>query len=145
MLVMAGCGTFGQKDSTADWPVEKLFEVAKNANRERSHQYALDILSKLQARYPYSRESQQGDLEIAYAYYKLNEADQSVAAANRFIQRYPNSENVDYAYYLRGLAHFNDDLNLLNRLMGQDDLSTRDPTSARSSFNDLKTLSLIHI
>jgi outer membrane protein assembly factor BamD len=47
---------------------------------------------------------------VAYAHYKDNEKASAIAAADRFIKLHPNHANVDYAYYLRGLANFNDDL-----------------------------------
>jgi outer membrane protein assembly factor BamD len=46
---------------------------------------------------------------------------------------------VDYAYYLKGLANFNEDLGLLGHVSGQD-LSERDPKAARDSFDAFKEL-----
>ncbi len=63
---------------------------------------------------------------VAYAYYKDNEPISAIAACDRFIKLHPNHPNVDYAYYLKGLANFNDDLGLLGNLVEQD-MSERDP------------------
>ena len=62
-----------------------------------------------------------------------------IAASERFIKLHPNHPNVDYAYFLRGLANFNDDLGLLGSYAGQD-MSERDPKSARDAFNAFKDL-----
>ena len=55
---------------------------------------------------------------------------QAIAAAERFIKLHPNHINVDYAYYLKGLANFNDDLGLMGivseKILNQD-MSERDP------------------
>jgi outer membrane protein assembly factor BamD len=52
---------------------------------------------------------------------------------------HPNHPNVDYAYYLKGLANFNDDLGLLGNLVDQD-MSERDPRAARDAFLAFKEL-----
>src|SRR4030065_342750 len=52
---------------------------------------------------------------------------------------YPTHPTVDYAYYLKGLANFNDDLGLLGNLVNQD-LSERDPRAARDAFLAFKEL-----
>ena len=49
---------------------------------------------------------EQAQLEIAYAYYKYDEPDLAIAAADRFIKIYPRHENVDYAWYLKGLVNY---------------------------------------
>jgi len=46
---------------------------------------------------------------------------------------------VDYAYYLKGLATFNEDLGLFGHVSDQD-LSERDPKAAKESFDSLKEL-----
>mgnify|MGYP000420311130 CR=1 FL=1 len=63
----------------------------------------------------------------------------AIAACERFVKLHPNHPNVDYAYYLKGLANFNEDLGLLGALANQD-LSERDTKAARASFNTFKEL-----
>ena len=86
-----------------------------------------------------SSSGEQGQLEIAYAYYKQNEQASAVAATERFVKLHPNHPNVDYAHYLKGLAYFNEDLGLLGR-MARQDRTERDPKSARDSFDAFKEL-----
>jgi outer membrane protein assembly factor BamD len=62
-----------------------------------------------------------------------------VAAAERFMKLHPNHPSVDYAYYLKGLAYFNEDLGLLSKISHQDP-TERDPKSARDSFDAFKDL-----
>ena len=76
---------------------------------------------------------------MAYAYYRQKEVESTIAACDRFIRLHPNHPNVDYAYYLKGLANFNEDLGLLGYVSMQD-LTERDPKAARESFDALKTL-----
>jgi outer membrane protein assembly factor BamD len=63
-----------------------------------------------------------------------------VAACERFIRLHPQHPNVDYAYYLKGLANFVEDQSFLAKLSDQD-MSERDPKAAREAFEAFKELS----
>ena len=63
----------------------------------------------------------------------------AIAACDRFIRTYPNSTNVDYAYYLKGLVNFREDQGLFGYVIEQD-LSERDPKMTRESFGAFKEL-----
>lgn len=106
---------------------------------EGGYEKAIKYFESLEARYPYGRYAQQAQLEVAYAYYKNNEPVSAVAACERFIKLHPNHPNVDYAFYLKGLVNFNEDLGLLGAIASQD-MSERDPKAARESFESFKEL-----
>ena len=113
-VLVGACGLLPDAaDETKGWSAQKLYTEAKDELNNRNYEQAIKYYEKLEARYPYGRFAQQAQLEIAYAYYKDNEPAQAVAAAERFIKLHPNHPNVDYAYYLKGLANFNDDLGWL--------------------------------
>lgn len=140
-LLLAGCsGIPDMSDETVGWSAQKLYTEAKESMGDGAWDRAIKMFEKLEARYPYGRYAQQAQLEVAYAYYKSNEQASAVAACERFIKLHPNHPNVDYAYYLKGLAYFNEDLGLLGTLSNQD-LSERDPKAARESFETFKALS----
>ena len=128
-----------QTDETKGWSANKLYSEAKNKLNDGSYTEAIKYYEKLEARYPYGRYAQQAQLEIAYAYYKDKEMASAISAAERFIKLHPNHPRVDYAYYLKGLANFNDDLGFLGSYTGQD-MTERDPKSARESFAAFKDL-----
>jgi outer membrane protein assembly factor BamD len=141
-LLVAGCGMFGggkEIDPTKDWSVSKLYSEARSLLMERSYADAIKMYEKLEARYPYGRYAQQAQLEVAYAHFKDNEPAAAIAAADRFIKLHPNHPSVDYAYYLKGLANFNDDLGLMH-IISRQDLSERDPKAAREAFEAFKDL-----
>lgn len=102
---LAGCASIDE-DLTADWSAEKLYEEAKSALDGKSYQTAIEYYETLEARYPFGRYAQQAQIEGAYAYYKSDQPDSAIAAADRFIKLHPQHESVDYAYYLKGLASF---------------------------------------
>jgi outer membrane protein assembly factor BamD len=137
---LGACGLLpGEVDETRGWSAAKLYSEARSDLNDRNYEGAVKLYEKLEARYPYGRFAQQAQIEIAYAYYKDGEIESSVAAADRFIKLHPNHPNVDYMYYLKGLANFNDDLGILGFVSGQD-MSERDPKAARSAFDAFKDL-----
>lgn len=140
LVLLAGCGLLPeQSDETAGWSANKLYAEAKAAMGEGAYDKAIKYFEKLEARYPYGRYAQQAQLEVAYAYYKQQEKAQAIAACDRFIRLHPNHPNVDYAYYLKGLVNFNEDLGLLGHISMQDP-SERDPKAAAESFEAFKVL-----
>jgi outer membrane protein assembly factor BamD len=139
-LLVAGCGLLPEaKDETAGWSAQRLYTEAKEALGEGSYEKAIKHFETLEARYPYGRYAQQAQLEVAYAYYKSQEPAMAISACDRFIKLHPNHPNVDYAYYLKGLANFNGDLGYIGYLSSQDP-SERDPKAARESFQAFKDL-----
>jgi outer membrane protein assembly factor BamD len=136
---VAGCSGLGIPDETVGWTAEKLYNEAKSELTANSWGKASKLYEKLEARYPYGLYAQQGQLELAYAYYRDNEPASALSATDLFIKLHPNHPSVDYAYYLKGLINFNDDLGLLGSLAAQD-LTERDPKAARESFDSFKVL-----
>lgn len=140
VLCLSACGLLpDQIDETKGWSASKLYSEAKSELAGSNYEKAIKLYEKLESRYPYGRYAQQAQLEIAYAYYKDRDVASAIAAADRFIKLHPNHPSVDYAYYLRGLASFNDDLGLLGAYAGQD-MTERDPKASREAFQAFKDL-----
>lgn len=139
-LSLAGCGLLPEvQDETAGWSAQKLYTDAKENLNDGNYEQAIKRYETLEARFPYGRYAQQAQLEIAYAYYKDNEPISAIAACDRFIKLHPNHSNVDYAYYLKGLANFTEDQGLMSQFSNQD-MSERDPKAAREAFEAFKEL-----
>ena len=140
--LLAGCGMFSDKtDETKGWSAQKLYAEARAALDGRSFEKAVEYYQKLEGRYPYGRFAQQAQMELAYAYYKDKDPAGAVTAAERFIKNHPNHPNVDYLYYLKGLANFNDDLGIMGYISNQD-MSERDSKAARDAFDAFKELAI---
>lgn len=131
--LLSCAGTPGEEDPTEGMSASEIYQEAKIKLSESEYEEAIKLFERLEARFPYGLYAQRAQLEIAYAYYKDNEPDTAILAANRFIKLHPNHPNVDYAYYLRGLASFDVSMNLLDKLFRQD-ASERDPKAARDAF-----------
>lgn len=139
-LCLTGCGMLPEvQDPTKGWSAQKLYTEAKTEMADGNYEKAVKLFESLEARYPYGRYAQQAQLEVAYAYFKQGEQISAVAACDRFIKLHPNHPSVDYAYYLKGLATFNEDLGILGAI-GSQDLTERDPKAARESFESFKEL-----
>ena len=128
-----------EKDETQGWSAQKLYGEAKDAMSSRAWDRAIKYLEKLEARYPYGRFAQQAQLDVAYAYWKHGERASAIAAADRFIKLYPNHDNVDYAYYLKGLVNFNENSGIFS-VIDSPDMSERDSKGTREAFESFKEL-----
>lgn len=139
-LLVGGCGMLPEQiDETSDWSAQRIYSEARDSMNEGGYERAIEMFERLESRYPYGRFAQQAQIEVAYAHYKRNEPALAIAAADRFIRLHPNHPHVDYAYYLKGLVTFNEDLGLLGGLSNQD-LSERDPKGAQESFDTFREL-----
>jgi outer membrane protein assembly factor BamD len=140
LSLFSGCGLLPEQiDESKNWSASKLYYSAKEALNDGNFEQAIKLFERLEARYPYGAFAQQAQLEVAYAYYKDSEPASAIAACERFIKLHPNHPNVDYAYYLRGLANFVVDESLFARF-GDQDMSDRDPKSAREAFDAFQQL-----
>lgn len=143
LFSLTACSYFtplpGEDAAAKSRPADEIYADAMNEMNDGNYDNSVKLLEGLQSRYPYGRYAQQAQLEIAYAYYKQGEQESALSATDRFIKQYPNSPHVDYAYYLKGLIDFNEDLGYFGDIM-QQDLSDRDPQGAQDSFETFKEL-----
>lgn len=140
-FLTAGCSIFGAPtvlDETKGWSVQRLYEEAQALMREKDYDKAIKYFETLETRFPHGRYATQAQLEIAYAQYKKSDPVACVAAVNRFIKLHPNHPNVDYAYYLKGIANFTQK-GIIEKFTKQE-ISDRDPKALRASFLALKEL-----
>ncbi|MEY3219995.1 MAG: hypothetical protein RIT27_1352 [Pseudomonadota bacterium] len=139
-LQLSGCALFKEpRDETKNWTPQQIQTAAKNALSEGDYETAIKYYEILEARYPLGTFAQQAQLDMIYAYYKFEEAESAIAAADRFIKLYPRHPKVDYAYYMRGLAHFNENFGLIERYLPLN-LSERDQAATRRSFQNFAEL-----
>ena len=140
LLLLSGCaGSDGQKDDTDIWSESKLYSEATDKLNDGDFAKCGKYFDKLEARFPFGPYSQQAQINAAYCYWKAQETTQALVAIDRFIKLHQGSPTLDYAYYLKGLITFNDDLGWLGKFTGQD-LSERDPKAAKEAFESFKTV-----
>lgn len=122
------------KTNTDGWDAEKFYTKAKEELEDKDWSKAIELYQQLEARYPYGEYAEQAQLEIVYAYYKNDDREQALAAADRFIRLHPTHPSVDYAYYLKGLVNFSENKTFTDKLLGGKDFSDRDPNTAVESY-----------
>lgn len=133
-VYLTGCASSGEvDDETYGLTVAELYEQAKEKLTNAEYPGAIQYYEKLESRFPYGTYAERARIEVAYAYYKDSQPETAILAADRFIKLHPNHPNVDYAYYLRGLASFDDSVSFLARFFEQES-SERDPKSVRKAF-----------
>ncbi len=138
IVFLVGCSTMDVQNPE-DWSAAKLYSEARAALDRDDFQFAIEDYETLISRYPFGKYSQQAQLDVAYAYYRYNEPESAISSANYFIKSYPRHENVDYAYYLRGLARFYQGVDSIDQALSLD-TAKRDPRSVDEAlryFSDL--------
>lgn len=111
-----------------------VYNNAQRSLRASNYTNAISHLETLEARFPFGRYAEQAQLELIFARYMSFDLSAAQSAARRFIRLHPQHEDVDYAYYMNGLAAYKRNDGFLNRLSGSD-ISKRDVTGAREAFN----------
>lgn len=139
----SACSLFGPEIEKPDIPENTLYQQAIEALKDTNYPLAVEKLELLESRYPFGQYSQQAQLELIYAYYKNDELDAAIVSADRFIRLNPLHENVDYAYYLKGLSAFEQTSGWVAKYLPIDQ-NQRDPGSALESFDAFATLVARH-
>ncbi len=140
-LILSACSWFKDNEKVDDTvPAQSLYSRAKKEMNSKNWETAIKQYEALRARYPFGKYSQQAEIELAYAYYKNGDPELAISAADRFIHNYPTHPNLDYAYYLKGLADFKDSNSIMDRVTGGYDFSDRDPKAALQAYKDFSIL-----
>lgn len=139
-IALSGCGIIGKDyDETEGWSADRLYNKAAREMDGANYQRAIELYQKLETRYPFGRYAMQGQLDIAYAYYRSEQPEEAIAAADRFIKLFPQNPYVDYAYYLKGIVNYNRSVGFIDRFVPTD-ASQRDPGAALDAFEDFAIL-----
>lgn len=118
---------------------EEIYEKGKSSLDNGSWDTAIAAYKALQTRFPFGRYAEQSMLDLSYAYYKRGQPEEALSTLDRFIRTYPAHPNVDYAYYLKGLVNYEENLGFLEKLMPSR-VRDRDQSSALDAFNDFNEL-----
>ncbi|WP_027797277.1 outer membrane protein assembly factor BamD [Paraburkholderia acidipaludis] len=138
LAVVAACHGLPEKtDETATWNNNKLYTEAQDALSSGDWSKCAKYFESLEGRDPFGHFAQQAQINVAYCSWKDGENDAADEAIDRFIRLHPDHPDIAYAYYLKGMIHFNDDLGLFGRFSGQD-MSERDPKSLREAYDAFK-------
>lgn len=137
LFLMACSGI--KEDPYADWTAADFYEEATLSLKAAEFETAIQHLENLEARFPFSPYARQAQLDIAYAYYKFEEPESAIAAADRFIRINPRDPNVAYAWYLKGRADFTRGRGFLDEYFPRD-MSQHDNQSMHDAMHSFSTL-----
>jgi len=139
MILLSLIACSSDEELPQDMAEQALYSTAQQNLADKSFSLAVRNLQLLEARFPFGPYAEQAQLEIIYAYYRSFEPEAAIAAADRFIRLHPQHPNVDYAYYMKGLANYAEGQGFLDRFLPTD-LTQRDPGAAIQSFEDFRQL-----
>ncbi|MBT8077173.1 MAG: outer membrane protein assembly factor BamD, partial [Gammaproteobacteria bacterium] len=130
---LAGCaGNDEQLDFAGS--VTEAYRRAGESMERGNYRRAIQIYEQLQARFPFSDFATQIQLELMYAYYKAGSPEQAIDIADTFMRENPIHARVDYALYIKALAHFDDSAGWLERVFRKD-ITNRPPRDAELAFS----------
>jgi outer membrane protein assembly factor BamD len=132
-LLITGCNSDKQ---VMERPEKVYYDTAQRRMKANNFFSAIESLQAIEARYPFGRYAEQAQSELIYAYYMNGEDEASHEAAEKFIRLNPRHPNIDYAYFMRGVASYTRDKGVFARVF-KSDLSNRDISGAKQAFGEL--------
>ena len=103
---LSACGASEPEPLPPDRPAEDLYSDAEQFRQDGKWNQAATAFEEVERQHPYSELAKRAEIEASYAYYEADKYDESVGAAQRFIDLHPGDEATPYAYYLIGLNYY---------------------------------------
>lgn len=138
--LVAGCASSTEPSEAYKGESQhEIYQRGREALLDKSYSESIKRFEALDVQYPFGQETENAQLYLIYAYYMKEDYALSSAAAERFIRIHPTSPHVDYAYYMKGLSDYYQNMGILERLFTVD-LATRDLTQLQKSYQDFSDL-----
>lgn len=118
---------------------QELYTKGQAYLQDGNYSQAVRYLEAMKSRFPTTNYSEQTQLDLIYAYYKSQDYTKTLVTAERFLQQYPSSPNVDYVIYMAGLTNFASGENFFQDFFGVD-RATRETTAIKAAFANFQTL-----
>ncbi len=134
-----GCAGKSKEERDSKSDASAIYERGQKAMLSGNFGNAILYYENLEARFPFSNETKQAQLDLIYSYYKDRQIEATVDAATTFERENPTHPRVDYALYMRGLAYFSGEHSWYHRLFNVD-LAERPPKNVQESFSVLSQL-----
>lgn len=144
LITLSACSKWANKDDEENNPfkgmtAKQLYAESQKALKKEEYATAAKRLEAIESMYPFSDYTESSQMELIYAYYKNEDYPSAAATAERFIHLYPRAKNVDYAYYMRGLANFQQTRGVFAKSLPMDE-SWRDPGTQNQAYMDFSVL-----
>jgi len=143
IFTLTACTWWGNDDDDNSpykgMTAKQLFNESQVSMRGEQYDSAAKRLEALESMYPFSEYAEKAQMDLIYAYYKKEDYASSAATAERFIHLYPRAKHVDYAYYMKGLANFQQTRGTFAKFLPLDE-SWRDPGTQSQAYSDFSML-----
>ncbi|GAB1410042.1 outer membrane protein assembly factor BamD [Desulfovibrionales bacterium] len=108
LFLLNGCGVIDYYFLTPpEDTAQELFENAKNEMQEKNYPSAIESLSKLNDKYPFSPYALTAGLMLGDAYFLNKQYLEAIDAYEEFLSMHPRHENIDYVLFQIGVSKFN--------------------------------------
>lgn len=120
LLLIVGCSSTKKEDRYRAMSGSQLLTEGKQSMESGSYKESVERFDVIEARFPQGTYAEQAKLNKIYAYYLDREDDEALREANEFIKLYPHHEYVAYAWYMKGLVHFDKARSIIDKLLPPD-------------------------
>lgn len=142
--MLVGCAS-DKPEGDLTGTVGSLYNDGMDSLQAGKYADAVHQFEELQRQYPYSGWATKSELMVAYAHLRADDLEAAIGAAERFVKMHPGHKDLAYAYYIKGLAHYNR-LSDVNRDQGHtreaqeafEEVVNRFPTSQYATDAKLK-------
>ena len=139
-LALSACSSSPEDDvQLSKSSPDVLYSQARTSMELGNYSKAVRSLEALDSRYPFGPHKTQVQLDLIYAYYKLDDPASGIANIDRFIRLNPTHKDIDYVYYMRGLVNMQSDNYMFHDMLNID-RTDRDPKAAQDAFKDFDRL-----
>jgi outer membrane protein assembly factor BamD len=136
--LLMGCA--GRRNNLVrDGGPTKLYDQGQKQMNATDYPSAIKSFQALQSRYPFAPETRQAQLDLIYLYYKGNQPEQAIDAAEAFERENPTHPRVDYCMYMRGVVYFDQEANFLEKFF-RVDMSKRPPKDTMKSYSTFEEM-----
>jgi len=139
LACLVGLTACGRDDAIQDFGADGFYERGKDAMDAGNFAGAAQYFLALEARYPFSNEARQAQLDLIYVYYRSRQPEAAIDAADEFERENPTHARVDYCLYMKGLVYFDEAPNILERMF-RVDLTQRPPKDSLLAFSTFQEL-----
>lgn len=144
LVSVVACSSFRGKDTEehnqfSGLTAGQLFTQANTYLAKKEYDSSAKRFEALETMYPFNKYAEQAQLNLIFSYYQNGDYPSAAASSERFIHLYPRARHVDYAYYLRAMANFQQTRGTLANILPIDE-SFRDPGTQTQAYSDFAVL-----
>lgn len=84
----------------------ELYNQGMTALYAKKYKKSINLFEELDRQHPYSKYAKKGQVMTIFSQFELEEFDEAVFSADKFIKSNVGYKDLDYVYYMKGLAFY---------------------------------------